>query len=76
MPLCQVTMDSSPYHARPRIKTALPLPLGASSMSEFVEVELTRKMDVQEFRKQFQAQLPDGLPIVSVEELPGRLALS
>jgi len=65
-----VTMDSSPYHARPRIKTALPLPLGASSMSEFVEVELTRKMDVQEFRKQFQAQLPDGLPIVSVEELP------
>ena len=52
-------MDSSPFHARPRIKTALPLPLGASSLAEIMEVELTTPMDPEEFRRKFAAQLPE-----------------
>ena len=54
-----VAMDSSPFHARARIKTALPLPLGASSLAEIMEVELTTPMDPEEFRRKFAAQLPE-----------------
>lgn len=61
-----VAMDSSPFHARARIKTALPLPLGASSLAEIMEVELTRRMDPEEFRRKFAEQLPAELPILSV----------
>jgi radical SAM-linked protein len=61
-----VAMDSSPFHARPRIKTALPLPLGASSLAEIMEVELTQRMDPEEFRRKFAEQLPQELPILSV----------
>jgi len=61
-----VAMDSSPFHARARIKTALPLPLGASSLAEIMEVELTRRMDPEEFRRKFAEQLPEELPILSV----------
>jgi radical SAM-linked protein len=76
-----VSMDESQFHTRPRIRTALPLPLGATSNAEIMEIELTRVMDLDEFKTKFAAELPPELPILTIQTAPvlrvnGRIAES
>ena len=39
-----VSLDESPFHARPRLTTALALGLGCSSEGELLELQLTRRL--------------------------------
>jgi radical SAM family uncharacterized protein/radical SAM-linked protein len=56
------------FHPSPRIMPANALSLGYSSDGEMVEFELTRVMDIAEFRTALAAQLPAGMPITRIEE--------
>ncbi|HTL90194.1 MAG TPA: TIGR03960 family B12-binding radical SAM protein [Leptolyngbya sp.] len=57
------------FHPSPRIVPASALPLGVSSSGEIVDFELTRSMDIEEFRTQLAAQLPAEIPIYEIEEV-------
>ena len=57
------------FHPGPRISIANALPLGVTSSGEIVDFELTQWLDVEEFRQQLVAQLPNDLPIYHVEEV-------
>lgn len=57
------------YHPGPRIAIASALSLGMTSSGEVVDLELTRRMDVEEFRAKFIEKLPAEIPVYSVEEV-------
>jgi radical SAM-linked protein len=62
-------MDESPFAVRQRIYTALPLPLGATSDDEVLELWLTKKFEnLDEVRMKLEQQLPRGIQITSVQE--------
>ena len=65
-----VSMTRSPYSSRPRISTAMALPLGASSEAEMMEIVLTEKMKAEEVRAKLDEQLPAGMRLTEVEDLP------
>lgn len=64
-----ITADQSPFSARTRIYTALPLALGATSSSEILELNLTEHRNPRDIMQSLQLQLPEGLNLVSVEEV-------
>jgi radical SAM family uncharacterized protein/radical SAM-linked protein len=55
------------FHPGPRISIANALSLGATSSGEIVDFELTQEMEVEEFRRRLQEQLPPEMPIYAVE---------
>ena len=55
------------YHPGPRISPANALSLGATSTGEVVDFELTQTMDSADFQQRLQEQLPDTLPLYTVE---------
>ncbi len=57
------------FHPGPRISPANALPLGATSSGEIVDFELTRTMDIAEFRAKLAAQFPADMPIYAVEDI-------
>ncbi|MGH2415122.1 MAG: TIGR03936 family radical SAM-associated protein, partial [Microcystaceae cyanobacterium] len=57
------------FHPGPRISIANALPLGATSSGEIVDFELTRRMEIGEFREKLEAQFPVEIPIYRVEEI-------
>jgi radical SAM family uncharacterized protein/radical SAM-linked protein len=57
------------YHPMPRIMIANALPLGATSQGEIVDFELTRQVDVEEFKERLASQLPSDIPLYRVEEV-------
>ncbi|MGK7941014.1 MAG: TIGR03960 family B12-binding radical SAM protein [Crocosphaera sp.] len=57
------------YHPGPRISIANALTLGVTSSGEIVDFELTKEMDIEEFRHALQKQLPTDIPIYKVEEV-------
>ena len=64
-----ITSDESPFSARTRIYAALPLPLGATSTSEILEINLTELRDGDEVARALQTQLPDGITLRSIQEV-------
>ena len=58
------------FHPGPRISLANALALGATSSGEIVDFELTQPLDLQEFESRLRAQLPVGMPLYGVEEVP------
>ena len=65
-----VSTSLSPYSSRLRISTAMPLPLGASSQAELLEIILVEPRDPKEVAKGLERALPEGMRIKSVEEIP------
>lgn len=57
------------FHPGPRISFANALPLGATSSGEIVDFDLTQPLDVDEFRTMLSAQLPNDIPLYTVEEI-------
>lgn len=55
------------YHPGPRISIANALSLGITSNGEIVDFELTKEVDIAEFRTRLVAQLPENIPIYKVE---------
>ena len=65
-----VSMTRSPYSSRPRISTAMALPLGASSEAEMMEIVLTDRVEPEDARSRLAEQLPSGMRLTEVEDLP------
>ena len=63
---------SAGFHPLPRLQVAHALPLGVSAGGELVDLELTASMPPEQFRSHFQAQLPAGIRLLCVEEVPCR----
>jgi len=57
------------FSPSPRIMIANALPLGATSSGEIVDFELTQVMDVETFKEQLAAKLPQDIPVYRVEEV-------
>ncbi len=57
------------YHPGPRISIANALTLGVTSSGEIVDFELTKVMDIDEFRHTLGKELPSDIPILKVEEV-------
>jgi radical SAM family uncharacterized protein/radical SAM-linked protein len=57
------------FHPSPRIVPANALPLGVTSSGEIVDFELTRSLDIEEFRQKLTAELPANIPVYEVEEV-------
>lgn len=64
---------SGGFHPSPRIMIANALPLGASSNGEIVDFELTKQIDLEEFKERLTAQLSWDLPVYRVEEVDLKL---
>ncbi|NEP02635.1 MAG: TIGR03960 family B12-binding radical SAM protein [Symploca sp. SIO2E9] len=64
---------SGGFHPSPRIMIANALPLGASSNGEIIDFELTKQIDLEEFKERLTAQLPSELPVYRVEEVDLKL---
>ena len=64
------------FHPGPRISPANALPLGVTSTGELIDFELTNVVNANEFRTKLQAQLPEDVPIYSVEEISLQLPSS
>ena len=65
-----VSMTRSPYSSRPRISTAMALPLGASSEAEMMEIVLTERMNPEDVRARLAEELPAGMRLTEVEDMP------
>ncbi|KXZ54366.1 hypothetical protein GPECTOR_5g446 [Gonium pectorale] len=64
-----VASDKSPFHSRPLVAVAQPLPLGATSSAEVLELYLAQRVEPREARDKLQAQLPPGMVLAEqVEE--------
>jgi len=64
-----ITMDRSPFSPKPRIYTGVPLPLGASSEHEVLELYLTRPLPLADVKARLQAKLPAGIQLGEAREL-------
>jgi len=59
---------------KPRIKMAMPRPVATEAWSDILEVELTERIDADQFALQLSEVLPAGLVLQSVERLDGAYA--
>ncbi len=57
------------FHPGPRISIANALSLGMTSSGEIVDFELTKMMELNEFRQRLSDNLPSDIPVYSVEEV-------
>ncbi|MEG3846630.1 TIGR03960 family B12-binding radical SAM protein [Microcoleus sp. herbarium19] len=57
------------FHPNPRISLANALPLGVTSTAEIADFELTEPIDVADFRQKLALNLPENIPIYSVEPI-------
>ena len=55
------------FHSSPKISIANALSLGATSVGEIVDFELTEVMDIATFQTKLVAQLPANIPVYRVE---------
>lgn len=61
---------SEGFSPRPRIALAAPLPVGVSSEAEQLDVVLSERMEPDALAAALRPQLPVGLWVIAVEELP------
>ncbi|MEM6867262.1 MAG: TIGR03960 family B12-binding radical SAM protein [Cyanobacteria bacterium P01_C01_bin.121] len=57
------------FHPGPRISPANALPLGVTSTGELIDFEMTKVIDIADFKTQLQKQLPEDVPIYSATEI-------
>jgi len=58
------------FHPLPRLQLALPLPLGVEGEQEWLDLEFTAQLEPDQARRRLQAELPEGLRLLSVAEVP------
>lgn len=56
---------------KPRIKMAMPRPVATEAWSDILEVELTERIDADQFALQLSEVLPAGLVLQTVERIEG-----
>ncbi len=60
------------FNPHPKISVAIPLPVGYTSCTEFLDITLLEEMKVAKFWQNVQPQLPDGIEVFDVQELVNR----
>ena len=60
---------SGGFNPQPRISVANALPLGATSVTEIVDFELTEEINIDTFFTALSSSLPDGIPVYDVVQL-------
>ncbi len=58
------------FHPLPRLQLALPLPLGAEGMGEWMDLECAREVDPQEALHRLGAVLPEDFSLLSARRVP------
>jgi radical SAM-linked protein len=61
---------SQGFTPHPRISLAAPLPLGVTSEAELMDIFLTKRVSTYFFLKTISPQLPRGIDILEVQEVP------
>ena len=64
------TAFSEGFHPHPKISFAPALPVGIESICEYMDVELTRMVNIYDFKQELNALLPSGLEISDIREIP------
>ncbi|MDR1087526.1 MAG: TIGR03936 family radical SAM-associated protein [Endomicrobium sp.] len=56
----------------PQVKSSYgpPLPIGQESISEYMELYFTQKIDIEEVKKEFERVLPEGYKILDAKRVP------
>lgn len=60
------------FNPRPKIRFAHPSGVGVESMAEIAEIELAERMEPEEVRMMLNVELPEGLSVIEVSEVPMR----
>lgn len=63
---------SQGYHPLPRMMFGPPPPVGVASEAEFLDLELARRLPPETIKEKLQAAMPEGLVILSADEMPMR----
>lgn len=63
---------SQGFNPQPKIAFAAALPVGMTSSGEYVEFTLRETWPLDHFREQVNGQLPPGLKLEEVKEVPGK----
>ena len=58
------------FHPLPRLQLALPLPLAVEGLGEWFDLEFAKPTDPDQVRERLQAELPLGLALRSVRQVP------
>jgi Uncharacterized protein conserved in bacteria len=60
---------SEGFNPHPKLSLGNPLPLGIESVSEYFDVELTQRMELNEFNNRLNKVLPIGIKIIESKEI-------
>ncbi len=60
---------SGGFNPRPQMSFTFPLPVGVTSSSEYVDIELTELINPEVFQNKLNDNLPDGFHILEAKEL-------
>jgi len=63
---------SEGFHPLPKISFTNPLPVGTESLAEFMDLDLIRYMNAQEFQERLNRELPPGLRIIHCSEMASK----
>jgi radical SAM-linked protein len=58
------------FHPMPKVSFACALPVGTESIQETVDIEVAGKGDIASLKNIINRQLPDGISVTSVDEVP------
>ncbi len=61
---------SGGFHPLPRMQLALPLPLGAEGLGEWMDLEFSAQLSAEEVRLRLQAALPSAFRLLSATPVP------
>ena len=61
---------SQGFHPQPKMSFGPPLPTSMASVGEWMDLELKRPLDVARFSELLRGAMPEGLPVLGVEEVP------
>ncbi|MCX7761479.1 MAG: TIGR03960 family B12-binding radical SAM protein [Candidatus Kryptonium sp.] len=57
------------FHPHPKFSFSAPLPLGYSSLCEFIDFELEDHLDVEGIKDRLASNLPDGMRVIEIKEI-------
>ena len=66
---------SEGFNPRPKLSFAHPLAVGIESNCEYMEMELTREVNLDEIKEKLNKILPEGVEILEVIESPSNKAI-
>lgn len=63
---------SEGFNPHPKFSFAAPLPVGIAGLEEYMDIELTKTLSLDEVLKRLDPNMPEGYKILDIRELPER----